>query len=184
LPHILPPILKFKTKKMKTFPFLIVTCLIACSTFSLNAQKAELLSVLPQTKEEFIASEKNLLATIDWLENTPINEETELRKANNALFVAWVTNSPTVTIEISAKVLDFTKKNQELLVLFMAGWTRYSLLNNYSKDAVQGSIAGIRCAIKSYNLGGYKKDKEMQKLIDLDVNGGLEKWVADKLSGK
>lgn len=169
---------------MKTFSFLIVTCLIACSTFSLNAQKAELLSVLPQTKEEFVASEKNVLATIDWLENTPINQETELRKAQNALLVGWVTNSPTVTIELSAGVLDFTKKNQELLMLFMAGWTRYSLLNNYSRDKVKGSTAGIQCAIKSYKLGDYKKDKEIQKLIDLDENGGLEKWVAGKLSAK
>ncbi len=161
---------------MKTPPFLIAVMLFVFSTLTLHAQKGELLSVLPQTREEFIASEKYVLATIDWMENTPINEEKELRKAQNALFVGWLTNSPTVTVEISASVLDFTKKNQELLVLFMAGWTRYSLLNNYSRDAVQGSIAGIRCAIKSYNLEGYKKDKEMQKLIDLDKNGGLEKW--------
>jgi len=100
----------------------------------------------------------------------------------NALLVAWLTNSPTVTLEINADVLDFTKKNPDLLILFMGGWTRYALQNNYSKDNVQGSIAGIRSAIKVYKTGLLKKDKEMQKLVELDEKGGLEEYVRKKLA--
>ena len=67
----------------------------------------------------------------------------------------------------------------------MAGWTKYSLENNYSKDNVKGSIAGIRSAIKVYKQGvALKKDKEIQKLIDLEDKGELEKWVLDQLSKK
>jgi hypothetical protein len=66
--------------------------------------------------------------------------------------------------------------------MFMAGWIRYSLQNNYSKDQVQGTLAGIRCAAKVYKAGELKKDKEMQKLIDLDAKGELENWVKEKLA--
>ena len=67
----------------------------------------------------------------------------------------------------------------------MGGWTKYCLENNYSKDNLKGNLAGIRSAIKVYKLGvGLKKDKEMQKLIDLEDKGELEKWVNDQLAKK
>ena len=161
--------------------FLSIFALIVCC-FAGFSQEQQLLEQLPTTKEEFIASEKRVLASIDWLENTPLTQEKEKRKLQNALLVAWLTNSPTVTLEINADVLDFTKKNPDLLILFMGGWTRYALQNNYSKDNVQGSIAGIRSAIKVYKTGLLKKDKEMQKLVELDEKGGLEEYVRKKLA--
>jgi len=164
--------LQFKTLLMS------ILLISGVNTF---AQNQELLDGLPATKEEFIASEKKVLATINWLENTPINQEPEKRKLQNANLVAWITNSPTVTLEINADVLTFTKKNAELLIIFMGGWTRYSLQNNYSSDAVMGSIAGIKSAIKVYKAGQLEKDKEMQKLIDMDEKGELETWVKKKL---
>lgn len=166
-------------KNMKLLKF-TVTSLLLTLTLSSFAQTEELLSEVPKTKQEFIESEQKVLATIDWLENTPINEQEAKHKEQYALFVAWITNSPTVSIEINAYVLTFTKKNSELLIFFMAGWTKYSLKNNYSKDAIQGNLAGIRSAIKVYNSGGLKKDKNLQKLIDLDKKGELENWVSSQ----
>ncbi|MEJ8840890.1 hypothetical protein WG954_00750 [Lacibacter sp. H375] len=164
-------------QQIKTL-FLSILLLTTATTF---AQSQELLDGLPTTKEEFIASEKKVLATIDWLENTSLNQDQEKRKLQNAMLVSWLTNSPTVTLEINADVLTFTKKNADLLIIFMGGWTRYSLQNGYSKDAVQGSIAGIKSAIKVYKTGLLKKDKEMQKMVDMDEKGELEAWVKTKL---
>src|SRR5690242_12202372 len=127
----------------------------------------ELLSDLPTTKEEFVASEQKVLATINWLETTPFDKEEEKRTKQKALLVAWITNSPTVTLEINMDVVTFTKKNPDLLIIFMAGWTRYCLQNNYSTDNIQGSLAGIKSSIKVYKNLSLKKDKEMDKLIEL-----------------
>lgn len=168
-------------KKMKSG---LLACILALICSTGLAQSPELLSSVPNTKEEFIASEKQVLASIDWLENTAINEEQGKRKEQNALLVMWITNSPTVTLSINAAVLDFTKKNKELLIIFMAGWTRYALQNNYSREELPGSLAGIRSAIKVYKMGQLKKDKEMEKLAGLDEKGGLEEWVKGKLSKK
>ena len=165
-----------RIRRLTMATFFIVAAIIS------QAQQAELLNELPQTKEQFIASEKNVLATIQWLEATPAKTEEEKRKEQYARLLAWITNSPTVTIEVNEKVLPFTRKNSELLFMFMAGWIRYSLQNNYSKDQVQGTLAGIRCAAKVYKAGELKKDKEMQKLIDLDAKGELENWVKEKLA--
>lgn len=167
-----------RLRKLTLATFFVVSVLAS------KAQEPELLSNIPQTKEAFVASEKAVLATVNWLENTPVKTDEEKHRQQYTLLTAWITNSPTVTLEINADLLTFTKKNSELLMMFLAGWTRYALQNNYSKDAVPGSIAGIRCAAKVYKAGGLKTDKEMQKLIELDEKGELEKWVLEKLAKK
>ena len=94
---------------------IIKTALSFCLAFVIYsasfAQTAgELLNKLPGTKEEFIASEKKVISTINWLEDTPLDQDTQKRKGQYALLVGWLTNSPTVTIEVDSKVLTFTKK--------------------------------------------------------------------------
>ena len=164
-----------------------IISLFLISFLFITAEQAigqELLDALPTTKEEFVASEKKVLATIDWLEVAPFDKEEDKRLQQKALLVGWITNSPTVTLEINADVLTFTKKNADLIVTFMGGWTRYSLQNNYSNDIVQGSLSGIKSAIKVYKNLSLKKDKEMEKLIELDDKGELENWVKSKVSKK
>jgi hypothetical protein len=71
------------------------------------------------------------------------------------------------------------------MFVFAGGWTKYVLQNAYSKDQMQGSLAGIRSAIQVYKSGnGLKKDKEMEKLIALDEKGGLEDWLKAQLAQK
>lgn len=161
---------------------LLLFCSISLSAF---CQKDALLSTLPQTKEEFVASEKNVLATINWLANTPADQDADKRKEQFAMLTAWIINSPTVTIEVNSNVLTFTKKNSDLLIYFMAGWTKYVLENNYSKDLVKSNLAGIRMAMNIYQKGiAMKKDKEMEKLIEKESSGTLESWVTEQLAKK
>ena len=135
-----------------------------------NCIGQNLLSEVPKTKEEFIASEKNVVATIDWLETTPFNQEENKRLKQKALLMVWITDSPTVTLEINAAILTFTKKNPDLLLTFMGGWTKYSLLNNYSTDQIQGNLAGLKSVIRVYKNLSLKKDKEVEKLIEQKIN--------------
>lgn len=163
---------------------LVIGCLL-CSTLA-NAQTDSLLQApLPNSKEEFTASEPKVINTVNFLETTPIDKQGDAWRLEAALLTAWLTNSPEVTIEMDSKTITFAKKNPELLLVFMGGWTRYVLQNGYSKDKVQGNLAGIRSAIKVYKAGnGLKKDKELDKLIKLDDGGELEGWVAGRLGQK
>jgi len=166
-----------KTIKIILTLFLLIVCI---NSFAQDT----LLNSMPSTKQEFISSEKQVIATTYWIENTPVDQDKNKRKQQTFLLLTWITNSPTVTLVINSNVMPFTNKNSELLMPFMGGWTRYCLQNNYSTDSVMGSLAGIRSAIKLYKLGGLKKDKEMDKLIELDNSGGLEAWVREKMVKK
>jgi hypothetical protein len=142
-----------------------------------------LLETLPKAKEEYAASEPYVINTVNWLEDTPLDQEADKRQAQSMLLVAWISNAPEVTIVMEEKMMPFLKKgNEVLMVIFMGGWTKYCLQNNYSKDAVQCNLAGIRSVIKVYKKGvGLKKSKEVEKLIALDDKGELEQWVKDNL---
>jgi hypothetical protein len=170
---------------MKNVKQLLVPVILLALSINSYSQQDGLLTSLPTTKEEFAKSEKAVINTINWLENTPVNQDIDKRKKTNALVIAWITNSPTVTIEINMNTLPFTKKNTELLMSFMGGWTKYCLENSYSEDKIKGNLAGIKSAIKVYKMGnGLKSDKSMDKLIALDEKGELEKWIKDQLEKK
>ena len=155
--------------------FLIV-CLITLSN-SLNAQ-TNLLSALPETKTQFVQSEPQVINTINWLESTPMDSAEVKRKEQLALLLAWMTNSPTVDIVVNTKVVNFSEKNPELLLIFMGGWTKYVLENSYSKDLVKSNLAGVLSVIKVYKKNKtLKKDKNLEKLIELNEKNELEEWI-------
>lgn len=164
---------------MKTLHNLMVIMCMWIGTSTMQAQN--LLEKLPDSEEEWVASEEKVLATIDWLENTPIDQEKEKRETQQALLLVWIINSPTVTVELNSDVTPFTKKNPELLVSFIGGYTRYVLQNDYSKDVQACSLAGVQSAIKVYKAGGLKKDKRMEAIIESDNKGELETWVKEQM---
>lgn len=170
---------------MKTLKRALTVLLLIVACSNAFSQDTELLESVPKGKKQYIKSEKNVLATINWLENTPLNQDAEKHKQQFALLTGWVMNSPTVDITLDEKIVTFTNINKELLTIFLGGYTKYALENNHSKDEVKGSIAGVRSAIKVYKKGvGLKKDQEMEKLVQLENKGELEKWVTDQLAKK
>ncbi|MBO9202118.1 MULTISPECIES: hypothetical protein [Niastella] len=170
---------------MKTIKRMLALLLLVGTCSWSFAQDSQLLDSLPTTKEEFVQSEKKVLATIAWLENTPLDQETKKHTRQYALMTAWLINSPNVSILVNANVLDFTKKNNDLNMFFLAGWTKYQLENNYSRDELQGNLAGLRCVIRIYRKGvGVRKDKVMETLVELEDKGELESWLKEQLANK
>ena len=97
-----------------------------------------------KTKEDFVKTEKNIINASKWLEVTPIGKETGKRTRINAFVLMWVTNSPTVTIEINKLCTDLSDKNSDLIAVFLASYCRYVLENYYSTDDLKGYTAGVR----------------------------------------
>jgi hypothetical protein len=162
---------------------------VAITSASVNAQDWKMPEDLTLEKEEDYAKYKNdVLACIDWLEKTPQNTKEEARKEANAFLLVWITGSPDVSIELNGDIVTFlgSEEQAELLLTFMGGWTRYALTDkDGGKDAVQGNLAGLRSVIKVYrDVGGVKKNKEVDKLVKLEKDGKLEDWVKEKLKKK
>lgn len=171
---------------MKNSVKLFLISILVCLSSQAFSQTADLLTTLPDsTRESFVKTEQQFINSVNWLEKTPINVDKDRRIHQSALVLAWMINTPTLTLEININTLPFTKKNPDLLFTFMGGWAKYALANNYSNDVLKCNIAGIKSAIAYYQAGnGLKKDKKMDELIEITNSGGLEAWVKEQLAKK
>src|SRR5688500_9219291 len=109
---------------MKPYSFSLLWALLLFSFVS-TAQEFEIPRDLPSTKDEFIKSEKDMINASKWLESTPVGTQMDKRLKVNAWVVAWITNSPKFTVEVRESILKLFGKNSELMILFMAGYTRF-----------------------------------------------------------
>ena len=134
-----------------------------------------------KTKADYKKYEPDIKQAIEWLEQTPPNEQVNKRDLVKALLLKWLTGSPSVSITISEDVVTFMKC-AECLIVFMGGWTKHALANN-SKNQLQGNLAGIEAVIKFYqkNKPILGKNRAIEKYMRLKKKNKLEKRVRSKL---
>jgi len=158
----------------------MLICLLFVST-SLFAQDVEISSDLKlETPEDFKKTEQLVLNSTEWLLKTPISENPDKRKEINFFLLNWMTGSPSVSIELVSGIVPLDCA--DCLMLFMSGWTKYSLENDYSKDKVECAVAGIENAIEFYkrNKSELGKNSDMEKLIKQQKNGKLKTFIKSK----
>lgn len=129
--------------------------------------------------EEYAPYEKDIIKCVDWLINKPVNEEVDKRKQANAFLLKWLIGSPTVHIGLKQEIVTFIKGEPDLLMIFMGGWARQSLLSKDYNNKVEGNLAGIEAVIEFYskNKQFLKKDKEVEKYIKLKAKGTLKDYI-------
>ncbi|MBB4036012.1 hypothetical protein GGR21_001913 [Dysgonomonas hofstadii] len=167
---------------MKKALFVVVTSIFF--SFSISAQDYNVpRNYKFDNKEDYSAYEPEVKETINWILQTPLGKEESKRKDANTFLIAWLTGSPAVSVDVNTDFITFFKANAELLVIYIAGWTKYSLENNYSKDKLQGYKAGIEASVEFYkkNKSYLKKDKEIEKFEKLIEKGKLEEEIKKKL---
>ena len=148
---------------------------------NLMAQEIEIPNDLKfETEADYKASEGLVLESIEWIQNTPVALNPTKRQEVNRFLILWITGTPSVSIELLDGIVPLDCS--ECLIPFLAGWTKYSLQNNYSKDKVEGALAGLEQSISFYekNKADLGKNKEMEKLIKRQQKGTLRKFVESK----
>ena len=137
-----------------------------------------------ETAEDIKAYEPKIKACINWLQSTPLDEQTDKRTNANAFLMAWLTVSPSVKIGVQPYVMELTKKNPDLLMIFFGGWTSHSLENPAQiKNAELNNIKALRSLIDFYaaNLkSGIKKEKKIEKLKAMS-DDELKEWLTGKI---
>ena len=149
--------------------------------FSLVAQEFEVPKNCILSKEEDYAKyEGDILKGIDWLLKTPISSQPEKRREVNTFVITWLTGSPTVTVNIKTEIVNFMKPNPDLLMVFMCGWTKYSIETKDNNNTAMGNQKGIEAVIEFYikNKEYLKKDNNVEKYIKLKENGKLEEYIS------
>ncbi len=163
---------------MKTIKTLILMLFVSATVL---AQEVEIPNDLKlETAEDYKQTEQLVLDSAAWLLQSPIAENPGKRKDINAFLMKWMSGSPSVSIELVSGLVPL--ECADCLMLFLSGWTKYSLENNYSNNKVDCALAGVEYAIEFYekNKAEIGKNPEMQKLIKLKKKEKLKKYVESK----
>jgi hypothetical protein len=135
-----------------------------------------------EKKEDYARYEQDVLKCIEYLENIPLDDESALTKDANAFLLKWMTGCPYVKIELNRYVVKLCTENKEFIMLFMGGWTRYTLQHPDSMDSFKGNLAGLESIIKVYQSGrGVSRDKKIEYIIDVQKEGKLKEWLEAQL---
>jgi hypothetical protein len=156
-----------------------LTLFAVALTFGIFAQDFEIPQNYKLEKaEDYAGYEKNVIACFNWLMDSPLNKETTKRKEANAFLLKWMSGSPNVHLEIKAGIVTFMD-NADLLMIFMGGWTKYSLESKDFDDKVAGNKAGIEAVIEFYtkNKDVIGKDKNVEKYIKMKEKGKFDEYI-------
>ena len=118
------------------------------------------------------------------MQNTPRNTESVKRKTIEDFVVKWIYGTPYISVVIEPYAMELSKKNADLLLTFIFGYTEHKLKDLTDKDALTANLAGIEQMIKDYksNIAVLKADPTIDRLIELQTAGTLADWIKPKLT--
>ena len=162
---------------MKTIKLVLLLSFITNLLFSQKFEMPENYKL--ETAGDYKLYEQDVIRGINWLLETPVNEQPAKRKEVNTFLLKWISGSPHVHIMIKSSVVTFIETSPDLLMVFMCGWTKYSIESKQFDDNVGGSLAGIEAVVAFYtkNAELQVKDKNVEKYIKLKSKGKLKEYL-------
>jgi len=154
--------------------------LLLCFSLKVIAQDFEVPKDYKFEKaEDYKSYQEDVISCINWLEKTAVNDQESKRKEASKFLLVWLTGSPDVRIEIGENIVTFISSSPDLLMIFMGGWTKYSLETGKIDDKIGGNLAGIEDVIEFYlkNKEFLKKDKNIEKYIKMKDKGTLKEYI-------
>lgn len=116
----------------------------------------------------------NYLLTADPSFNHPKHEECSL------FLVRWLSGSPQVRVALSSDLVD--ANNGDLMVAYLAAWTRHSIQNKEDGELVCANVA-VEEMLRYYEnfKSSIGKSKKTEKLLKQQRKGNLASVVAKAL---
>ncbi len=130
--------------------------------------------------EDYKSYEPDVVNAAKWLEETPLETNIEKRKEANAFVLQWVTGSPTVSITVTNKLLSYFEKNPDLLIVFMASFSRNVIENPSTFTNNSATKAGLLSVLACYEKSKPKKEAVLEKLKKDKAN--IDKYVTEALT--
>lgn len=158
--------------------------LLSISSFLAQAQERPQFPEL-KVKEDYAKSEPLFLQVTEWLTETDLDQQEELRMQSNAFMMQWVMGSPTVNVGIGDQLVALFVKNPQLLAIYMANYARFCISNKENKSTLEPGKAGLLAVAKVYKKGiGVKKNKALDKLTAAVDKNALDDYITNNLKGE
>lgn len=161
--------------------FIVSTCVLVLSVLFVKAQYAPEFPVLV-VKEDYAKSEPLFLQATQWLNETDLGTQEELRQRTQKFVLDWINGSPTVRLNLTEMLAKlFLPDNPALLMIYMANYSSFCIQHPDNKSETAAGKAALQAVSVVYKKGlGIKKNKFLKKMVESIDEGQLDRFLQDQ----
>jgi hypothetical protein len=109
------------------------------------------------------SAEPTVLKLIDYIFETPINKKNLNRQNAGQFLVKWMNGTPDYTFYLEEQEIQYFDNDSDLFLVYMAGLTKYTLLNKEIKDKHQLNLGALNLILP------YLEQQEDKKLWSIKL---------------
>ncbi|HAI84362.1 MAG TPA: hypothetical protein DCL43_11900 [Chitinophagaceae bacterium] len=163
---------------MKAF---LCSCLLAVfATVAMGQAIPNVASYTLTAKEDYAKANEAVLQCANYLLSAPMNEQDIDRVNASAFVLKWMTGTPDFTFGLDATVANASKKDEQVLFLYMAAMSKIALENPAkAKDGDFVRLQAWSLLLNYYSnpANKMKKNKALNKLVDALNQNQLAKEI-------
>lgn len=161
---------------------LILGLLFGLLSLNLFAQDLpDFASINLEKSEDFNAAADNAaLQASNYLLATPLEKDNINRLSCLQFIIKWMSGTPDYSFTLDEQATKFTKKNDDLLGLYMAAMTKYVLENKadaQDQNKIKLNAMKLIIAYAKDEKNKVKINTELKKAINADDNGKLAEYL-------
>lgn len=134
-----------------------------------------------KTAEDYKIHERTVIEATNFILKTSTNENKENRIACSNFILDYGAGVPDITISLSNKVLAVTKKNPEVLIMFMGLWIKTSITNRTATKTAHLNYVYTEIGKYCARGNGIKNTRIIRSLKRAYKKDKIEEWVLDRI---
>ncbi len=161
------------------------TILVFFLLFSIKAGSAygqelpNLKSIKLNSQASYKHAEPTVSKVIDYLFKNPIDKRNKSRSNAGQFLVNWMNGTPDYIFYLEEKETSFFNTDSDLLLMYMAALTKFSLEHPTEKEKQTQALGAINLVLPYLYQQSDKKTwtKELWQLYDASKNGRLKEFL-------
>lgn len=159
--------------------FLFFFLLLISISYSYSQELPQLKNIKLNKNSHFKDTEPIVLKVINYLFETPIDKKNKARTEAGQFLVKWMNGTPEYTFYLEEKETNFFNTDADLMLMYMASLTRFTLANKTIKDQKPLVIGAMRLVLPYLNQQQNKKNwsNDLWQLNEASQKGKLEEFL-------
>lgn len=149
------------------------------TALSYGQELPSLKSIKLNKKAGYKHAEPTILKVVDYLFQTPIDKKNKARNNAGQFLVDWMNGTPDYIFYLEEKETSFFNTDSDLLLMYMAALTKFSLNTPAEKEKKQQALGAMNLVLPYLYQHSDKKTwtKELWQLYDAYQNGKLKEYL-------
>jgi hypothetical protein len=164
---------------MKIKKLVLSLLLFSLTSISYAQELPNLKQVKLNKRSHYKSAEHIALKVANYLFETPINTKNKARNEAGQFLLNWMDGTPDYVFNLEEKETSFFNTDSDLMLVYMAGLTKFTLENPTAKTQKEKVIGALKIALPYLNNQSNKKkwSTMLWQLNDANLNGTLEDYL-------